>query len=304
MPTAQRSGKKHATTPDPIREDGVGRDVLQERAEVLLRSVARQSNVTPELLAAHRPGGADNPDTSAMGWLSYLCQLHRWHATGPAQPENKRAGRWDAQAIEDLRDAMAAQPIQLRLEDGREVAVYPKGDYALGRIVAGQVALQWATEHRVLLLNLQSEGQTLSAREILSLRQAVEFESALTREFVWILTHPGADVPWDDDTTWDHELPDWTRGVTSFDLIAIRRAHLEVNLMRINAIAARTDAIVNGSEAMPLQAFLGVMAADLHIPPREFARRWSLGEIIASNMAKHEATERAHAQARREAEHG
>lgn len=289
VPKAQAKRTRTIAAPDSILADGVGRDVLEARAEMLLRSVARQSNVTPEMLAAYRPGGADNPDQSAMGWLMYLCQLHRWHATGPAQPEAHASARWDARAMQDMRAAMAAEPIHVVLESGRAVAVFPKGDYALNRLTVGQVALAWCVERKLALLDIETTPAVIEA-----LRCATELESQLNAEFVAILVHPDAGVPWTDDTTWEHPLPLWTKHeITSFDLLAIRRAHLECNVHRINAIAERTHVTASGADAMPLAAFLGVMAAELQVPPQEFARKWSLGEIFATSLAKTDASERA-----------
>lgn len=297
VPKAQAKRTRTIAAPDSILADGVGRDVLEARAEMLLRSVARQSNVTPEMLAAYRPGGADNPDQSAMGWLMYLCQLHRWHATGPQQPEAHASARWDARAMDDLRAALAAEPIHLTLDSGKQVAVFPKSEHALTRIVIGQLACEWVTQRKLALLDTEPTPDTLRA-----LRHAADAEAELIGEFIWIVTHEGPGVPWTSETQWAHDVPSWMQHeVTPFDVIAIRRAHVEVNMLRVASISERSQHLAKGhSEAMPLAAFLGVTANDLKIDPADLARRWSLAGVFASSLARYEATERAKQQAEAE----
>lgn len=290
--------RRRRATPDPIREDGVGRDVLQARCALLERSVVKLPGVTAEQLAAQRPGGAENPDPSAMGWLAYLQWLSVEFGRGPATPTGADL-RWDGQAVADMRAALHQEPVWVTLLNGRRVSVHPKGDYAIHRLLLNQVALRWIAERRVALHLVLDEAPTPEVMELM--RLAVEAEAQLTAEFVAIITHPTADVPWTDDGVWEHPVPLWMRGeVTSHDLLVLRNAYLEVNLYRLNAIAQRTRLFASGGDPMPLPAFMGVMADELKVRPEELARRYSRGEIFAMSFAKFEAHERAKQRADRD----
>lgn len=297
--SGEPSRRRRTSLPDPspaAAVDAVGRDVLEARCAVLEHSVRNMATATADAINAARPGGAENPDRSAMGWLYFFGALKTWQALGPTH-QSKSALRWDGAAMEDMRKALHAEPIFLTLESGRKVSVHPKGDYALSRYVLDSIARNWAMERRVALLALDADEVTADSMDLLA--KATELEARVRAEIIAILTHPGAGVPWTDDTIWDHAIPQWTRDeVTTLDSIAIERAHLEVNLFRINSVAERTKQFVeHGNDAMPLAAFLGTMSSDLGIQPAEIARRWSLGEVFASSLARFEATERAKAKA-------
>lgn len=281
---------------NPVSADGaplgdvVGRDVLVERCTLLEHALRTRDDVTADDIDKARPGGAHNPDPSAHGWLSYFAWLHRAHATSGAAKAVTASQRWDARGMDDMRAALAAEPIPLTLDSGRTVAVYPKGEHALNRVAVAGLAAEWVTARRVALMAEPPTADTLAA-----LDRAVEAEAALIAEFVWVVTHPGPGVPWTDESTWAHTPPTWCKDdVSPFDVVAIRKAHLDVNLLRVNAIAERSRHLAEGGgDAMPLAAFLGVMASELQVKPEELARKWSLGEIFATSLAKWEASERA-----------
>jgi hypothetical protein len=295
--------RRRTSLPDPSSQgDAVGRDVLEARCALLETAVHNAQTVTAEQLAAARPGGKDNLDTSAHGWLYYFGALSRWHAQGPTQPTTN-ALRWDGAAMEDMRRALHAEPVRLTLESGRPIAVYPKGDYALHRLIVVAIARHYFLARRVALTALPEDEISAGTIELLAL--ATEGEARLKAETVAILTHPGPGVPWTDDGLWEHPIPRWTRDECSpLDVLAIERAHLEVNLLRVNAIADRTKQFVeHGAEPMPMAAFLGVMASELGQQPSDLARHWSIGEVFASSLARFESTERAKAKAESKASH-
>lgn len=286
--------KRRAKATGTVQDDRVGRDVLDAYCATMEISVGRQGNVTPEMLAAARPGGSDNPDPSASGALAYLRQLERWHATGPEQPDARTALRWDAQAQADVAAAYAAEPIHVRLVNGHSVSVHPKGDVALRRLGWIDRALQWTIEEREKL-----EAQPTGAEQMEVLGLALRMETALEREYAEILCHPDAGMPWPDDGQWDHASLPWSEQLTGFDLASLRRAHLDVNLLRLQTITDRSRMLGGGKgEGSPLAAFLGVMAHELKVQPREMARHWSLGEVFAQALLKWESSERS----RRESE--
>jgi hypothetical protein len=288
-------------TPDVIERDSVGRDVLEARANLLELSVRKTGHIPPAEIDAERPGTVLNPDTSAMGWLHYLCQLHRMHERGPASTTTTGSLRWDSLNMTDVRAALHAEPITVTMEDGTQRAVYPKGEYALARVVMIEFTLRYALERRLALELVASEN---TSPELLdALASAVDLQSVLEREFVWILTHPGSDVPWEEEARWTVEPPLWTRAITPIDMMMIRAAHLDVNLLRINAVSERSRRLAGKGtgEGMPLAAFMGLMASELGVQPKELARRWSLGEVFVQSLMRWEAMERARMQSEQEA---
>ncbi len=272
--------------------DWLGRDVLDARIAVLEMAVMKLPGVTPETIAAQRPGGSANRDKSATGALSYLQWLSTEYGKGPLTPK-AASKRWDTLAMDDLRAALAADPVHVALSNGDCVAVYPKGEQALHRLACNQVALKWATTRWLHLTTLEEQ----SAASLVALQSCADLVAYLQSEFAEIVTHPGAWIPWDEESSRSHPVAAWTRELTPSDHLALRAAYLEVNLLRNNAIAERTRAFANGGDPMPLAAFLGVMADELHVQPERFTREYSLGEIFASNFAKFESTERAKAKA-------
>jgi hypothetical protein len=277
-------------TPALAERDAVGCDVLQTRCALLERSVLKQSTTSPEKLAAQRPGGAENPDTSAMGWLSYLQWLSTEFGRGPMVPQSTSL-RWSAQASDDLRTALAAEPITLQLESGREVAVHPKSLHALSRVAHGQLCLEWLIAHRVAV----EDAPDPTAAHLALHRQAVDAEAVLVAEFVWIATHPGPGLPWDDNEG-PTLPPAWTRDeITPGDVLRLQAAFAEVNLARVSTLSARVRALIGGgaSDAAPLASFLGIVASEHGVRPEEIARTWSVAGAFAATLARLEVTERA-----------
>lgn len=280
-----------APTPDdspaPLG-DVVGRDVLEARCQLLEQSVRASGHIPAAEIDAVRPGGGQNPDTSAHGWLHFLCNLHRMHERGPAVVSTGGTLRWNPAAMEAVREALAAEPVHLRLASGVEVAVHPKSEYALNRLVVIDRTLQFVVERRIAMEDEEPTPVVLQA-----LRTAVDLQHRLESEFAAIVCAPGADVPATPDANvWDLPLPPWTHTLEAVDLIAIRRAHLAVNLGRIHEITERSKQYANGAgSSLPVAAFLGVMASELGVQPRDLARRWSLGEVFAQALLKWEQAE-------------
>lgn len=281
-----------AAADDIPSTDVVGREVIQARCALLEPSVRAVAGVSVAEIEAVRPGGAENPDTSVMGWLHFLCNLHRMHERGTA---GTASARWQRNELDDVRAAMHAEPAPLTLTVPGAWAVYPKGEHALHRCAVIDVCLVFVAERR---LALQRAPKTAAAIE--TLRALVELQARLEGELAWIVTTPGAAVPWPDGAGHEPALPEWTRALDVLDHIAIRRAHLEVNLSRINAIAERTRGMAKGGEALPLPVFMGMMAGDMGVQPRRFAREWSMGEVFVQALLKWEATEKAKADADRD----
>ncbi len=283
----------------PDAGDVVGRDVLEARCQLLEQSVRASGHVPAADIEAARPGGAENRDTSAHGWVHFLCVLHRMHERGPSVRTNNGGKRWDDTAMEAVRSALAAEPVHVTLCNGNVVAVHPKSEYALSRLVVIDRTLQWVVTRRLALEIL--DDAEITPASLSALRSAVDLQHMLEREFVTICCAEGADIPHRDGEAWAIELAPWTSMIEAADIINIRQAHLEVNLHRIQEISERTRQYADGTgSVMPIAAFLGVMSAELRVQPRDMSRRWSLGEAFGQALLKWESQERAKADAKKD----
>ncbi len=277
-------------------EDAVGRDVLESRCALLEIAVRNARTVTAEAINNARPGGSENPDCSALGWLYFFGALKSWHAQGPQQT-SKKAMRWDPEEIEDLRAALHAEPIALGLQSGERVSVYPKGEHAIAEIALNQIALRWITARRFALGEADPTLETITAYGL-----ALDAERQLNAEFVAIVTHPGAGIPWEDGARWDRAVPAFSRDLTPFDLLAIRRAHVDINLLRVNVIAERARDLANVTgDGPPVEVFLSALAGELHMRPERLVKEWSRGEVFALAVSRHVTTQHATEQAEQKA---
>ena len=223
-----------------------------------------------------------------MGWLAFLCQLHRWHAAGPmtAAPT---LPRWRDEDAADLQAMLFDTPVHVPLSGGKTRGVYPKGDFAIDRIALIDGALHWLNPRRVAL-----EAAEQSPESIEALRLVVQLQHQLQRAFVWIVTHPGPDVPWEDDGRWEYEPPLWTRAYAGHDLLLLRAAYIEANYRRLNVVADRTRALAgSASGTVSKEAFTGVMASELGVSSVDIVHKWSRGSITAIAFTKWETMERA-----------
>lgn len=288
-----------AVAPDPSSQgDVVGRDVLEARCALLEQSVRASGHVPAGEIDAVRPGGSENPDTSAHGWLHFLCNLHRMHERGPAVRTKGGGSRWDQTAMDALREALAAAPIPLVLSNGTKVSVHPKSEYALHRLLVNDKALQWCVTRRLALEDVDPH----TPESLRALHTAIELQRQLEAEFAAICCAPGAGIGPEDGAAWEVPVPEWTRTLEPYDILAIRRAHIEVNVVRVQEVSERTKQYAEGSGSMPLAAFLGVMAGEMGVQPADLARRWSLGEVFAQALVRWEAQERAKQDAERKAD--
>lgn len=251
-------------SPDVIPPDCIGREVLVQRCQQLEMSALHHQHVTREEMDTKRPGGSGNPDTSATGWLSYLCDLHRWHATAMSGAVVQREmPRFTEQDAEDLRKSQLEEPLYLTLSDGGKRGVFPKGSYALHRLRTIELYLAWLMPHRLVL---EAEEKTPPMRE--ALEASINAQQELQCQYLWIATHPGAGVPWTDFSVWQHTPAAWTQSHTGVDFMTVVGAHHEVNYSRNNVISARTHALAGLAQGEPMtqESFNAIMAKELSVP--------------------------------------
>lgn len=289
------------TNPDASLHDCIRVSVLLPMCVDFERMVLQQPGITIEMVDYARPGAGGNPYSAndPLGWLDFYRQLVFWYAQGPTQPA-ANAFRWSESEMDDLTKALAEEPVYFTLhaadENGahRKVGIFPKGKYAQDRIKIAEMILDMILPHRLYY----EKNPTIENAQRLS--ELVELQASLMQELVWILTHPGADVPWPDDGQWEHAAPAWIRALTDVDFLVIAKANHEVNVLRPNALATRSYSMTGHNQKssdMTYVEFLGVIAAETGIPARTLMRQRSTGAIYAQSLMKliasHEAEERA-----------
>lgn len=275
----------------------VSAQAVQRLCEELERGLLHDPGFAA-LRAGKSPGSAKNPGTDGGAWLSYYGQLHRLHAGGVVAP-SMELPRWSEQDAQDLQAALYEKPVHVPMADGTTRPVYPKGNYAMDRVSMLDAELRWVVPRRVAIeaTLLQDVEPTPEALEALARFQ--EHQHRLEREFLWIVTHPGSDVPWPDDGQREHMPPAWTRVYDGHDLILARAAYIEVSYSRQRAIVARTHAFAGaGAETMSPDAFAAIMASEAGIPTSQFAHEWSHGMASATAFYKWESLQKAEAKAR------
>ena len=280
--------------------DVLGVDTLRDRCSLLEASLRLSGPDVLNAVSEQRPGTAANPDQSAHGWLHYLCALHRAHErSGAAVAVAGMSSRWDPAIVETTRAALAAVPIPLTLSTGHKVAVHPKGEFALHRMVVVDAVLSYAAAHRLAMCNLPLEERTPLALDVL--KAATELQRQCEREYVTIACHDGADIPAEPGApyTWEIPLAPWSEHIDGADVLLIRQAAHTVNFARIAEIVERTKQYAeNKTGSLPIAAFLGIMASDLHVRAKDLARQYSVGEVVAQALLRWEQNEQQRKQAK------
>lgn len=272
---------------------------LRERCQHIRRSLTARGADEDEI-ASYWPGGTENPDRGRGGWIFCYANL-----VGLLRVADLQQAVAPAELDAAVAEALAAQPRTVLLSSGEVRTVYPKSYHALRWLDALDRSLLDAAELAAQLEAAGADAAALDAAKVASLRPLLE--SLAVRLWAWILTERGTDgpagLPFDENDTPDP--PDWTRQLTPDDLLAIARAHIEVNAARLRRISVGYPGDTRGATRLSLAGFLGSSAQELGVRPQELLRRWSLGEVFAQAVtaaqAAREAREHAHEQAKAEA---
>lgn len=260
--------------------------------EVLEAELVRRRHVVQAAVDAQRPGGAENPDESALGWLTFNRWLHRTHAT---------AGRASAPSTENddalertLAAALTDKPCPVECSDGETRFVYPKS-YDTLRFLD-----QLDVELRVITAEWAVARESASSADAAIESLAPRMEATVVRLWAWILADSRAELPFAENEPLP-ELPDWTRRLTPEDLVSILRAHLEVNARRTQVIASAfpPDPDDRGGSRLTLAGFLGSIAAE-HAPGmgKHLLKSIPLAQVFATHVAAAKAQRDAMAKAK------
>lgn len=288
-PRAPRKAGKPRTTGGVESDPTAGAllldcEFLIERCASLATSVTKAGLVSKETVAEAKPGGTKNPDTSAMGWFAYHTQLIGWRALGPMRPAGTAAKQWDAN-LPEVYQALTNQPVFITFEaDGERRGVYPVGEPAIRQFIHLDKALTYLAESRMQLDTVEYSDDVRRAIETCD-----ELITTITGQIAWIATTPGAVLPWPEDGKPDHAPPEWTRRLTSADIIALRLAFIEVNVRRISAVLERMRQLTSSgdsAESITLSTFLGLVSSDFATNPSYLIKHYTLGELFAQAFTK------------------
>ena len=271
-------------TPTPQVETRWTEPYLVERIRAL-RGTLLSRGESATALAGYAPGGADNSSTDPFGGLVAEYALLR----GRLAFLDWRDAAESARATQALDDALANAPQSVTCADGAVRAVHPKSYHAL----------RWcdALDGALAPLRARLEGADPAHLEALALAPLAE--SLAVRLWAWILTHPDPGLPFDEGAPADP--PAWTTALTPEDLLALWRAHHEVNRTRLALLAGLFPAEAEEESRLSLGGFLGTVAQELGQRPSEVLRRWSVGEALAQAVVAAQAAREARARAERDA---
>lgn len=259
--------------------DALPLSALQDRAEAVARDLVQRKLVTADEVADVRPGGSDNPETGALGWLRCFERLVRLHAAGmgartggPVTPDQQD------EMDEALASALAEVPHPVVVA-GAARAVYPKSYHALRFLdmLDGELRLIHAAA------TAASEGANADELKVKVL--APMMESLAVRTWAWVLTSEGPELPFDEmaDAV---EPPEWTKTLSPDDLLALLRAHQEVHARRLAMIATMFPPEPGDAKGrMTIASFLGATIKDRPNAARRIMRQTSLGAVFAASVS-------------------
>lgn len=255
---------------------------IQERSRVLRLSLLARGEPAAALEAC-APGGAENQVEDALGAaITEYALLRAKFALKEWQAEDTKA-----RAHEALARALSNSPVDVRLTlttDERKFAVYPKSFHAL----------KWCDSLDRALSDVVGKAQTLEDLDVRAM--APLMESLAARLWVWILTSPDPWLPFDEGRP--PEPPEWTGRLAPEDLLALLRAHLEVNRERVALVTSLFPPEREHNSKLPLAGFLGTVAHELGHRPSDVLTRWSLGEAFAQAVVAAQAAREARAAAK------
>ena len=258
---------------------------------VLEPIVLRSGALSPEDQKVNKPGGPANKAVGATGWLRYLIVLQRAHAVQVAQ-RGGSAPVQNAEAEQNVLDALRAAPEVVELSDGGSMAVYPKSYHAMLELHKLDLKLGFLNAivqaARDALPTQQADALDVLTRGI----EAVSYHLGL---LAWASTTEGPGLPWSESDA-NPVLPDPIKALTSIDLYLLANAYQRVNNARLAAVEGLLTAKpkTEGKPVRPSWAvFFSTAAKELGVRPETLLREWSLGAVMSSMRLARDAEEAA-----------
>lgn len=264
---------------------------LRRRCEEFKSSLLRQRTATEEEIADYWPGGTINTEEHPLGkWI--FCYGNLIGMLRRKQPEIV-----GARVDEAMSAALARDAERVTFEDGVVRSVHAKSYHALRWLDSLDKSV---TDAVIAVAEFGADAEAVKAMATLPL-----IESLAVRTWVWVLTEGSAEsnasLPFDESQPLNP--PEWTKTLTPKDLLTVFRAHVRINVERLQIIAnAFPPDPSNGVTRLSLSGFLGSVAQDMGLRSSDLLRKWSLGEAFAQSVAAaqaaRESKERADARAK------
>lgn len=268
---------------------------LKEQCKYLEDAVRSERIVPDEALAVGRPGASKNPGKGTSAWVKWYGTLRAFHDRG-AQRVAGGSDTADAMA----RAALGRKPVTVEGAPGEDGAprrwhVHPKGYDAHEYIHERDLLLAWLNgwSHRL-------HGSALDARHELAAQVALEraYQNAL---LCWIVTTPGAWLPFDPFVDPRPEVPAEYRTLDELELLRIIQAFVHVNAGRgaalTQVIAPPKETGAPGHRGWSI--FYATLGTELQVPPATLMRDYTLPELIAQRYLSAGAEREAYEQAKR-----
>lgn len=250
---------------------------LEGRCELLERNVLRQKLATEAELAAHRPGGEQNTDTEAEGWLRWNDVLNRHHAKVQFHQFEETAR---ARADRILADALLEVPRNIQLIQPSTpggipptISVHPKSAAAITRIGAhdDQVALcAWALDH----IREHQEPETLEL-----LPQFTEEMNYHAAVILWIVTHPGPGLPFP-RLEYQPDVPQRFFDMDAVDGHRLLGAYQDIHRVRMLAVEDLFASESTDHRRASWATFFAVASAEFKESPQDLMENRSLASVV------------------------
>lgn len=204
---------------------------MKERCETIAEHLRARKTATEEEIATCY----NQPETGDLGWaLTYgdLRALHRQHTPSKGDRGAKHV-KADGLILDALRGAPASVSLSAPVNGKGEISVHPKSLNALIELAERDAVIGFYNAGVVALREMFKAEPTPDRAEHLT--KAMREVSYQQQVCVWIVTHPGPDVPFPFDIT-SPQPPDWVGQLSPLDVLLVFRAHQQVNAGRLAAL--------------------------------------------------------------------
>lgn len=269
---------------------------LATDCETLVSTLLHQRLASPEDLDPYRPGGADNSATGWQGWLRFYAKLHRLHAIKAEAPATAPVLVADAVAKDRLRlAALNEEPVVVETASSGPRRVSPKSKWALDEVAECERRIGFLSAHRDRLDDAEQTGESLDLMRRLDLE--LGYQLAL---IAWIATTDGPGMPYDPHGAILPVIPGEVLDLSPLDLLAIQRAFVEANLLRLMVLREQTKAPKPGDAPPMWSGFYAGRAHESGIAARTLYRDRSLAGLVAESAITAQEQEKARQDAERE----